>query len=86
MNGKKINCRLRHENLSVNNVFLNIDNEGNTEYTFSFWSSKVDMPGPQRAAQPLSRHIVVAAESVGRSKEHYYRKVPKLVFEISTIF
>ena len=29
--------------------------------TFSFWSNKVDMPGPQRAARPLSRHFAGAS-------------------------
>ena len=28
---------------------------------FSFWHNKVDMPGPQRAARPLSRHFTGAA-------------------------
>ena len=46
----------------VNNVLLNRDKEEDTEYIFSFWSNKVDMPGPQRAAQPLSRHITGAAK------------------------
>ena len=45
----------------VNNVLINRDKEENTEYIFSFWSNKVDIPGPQRAARPLSRHIAGAA-------------------------
>ena len=45
----------------VNNVLLNKNKEESTEYILSFWSNKVDMPGPHRAARPLSRHIAGAA-------------------------
>ena len=38
-------------------VLLDQDKEKNMEYTFYFWSNKVDMPGPQKAARPLSWHI-----------------------------
>ena len=47
--------------MSVYNILLNEDKGENREYMFSFWSKKVDIPGPQRAALPLSRHIAGAA-------------------------
>ena len=53
--------RLRLGIMFVNNVLLNRDKEENMEYIFSFLSNKFDMPGPQRAARPLSRHIAGAA-------------------------
>ena len=63
-----------------NIVLLSGDKEENTEYIFSFWSNKVDIPGPQRATRPLSLHIagehnkaMLYLGEIGRSNEHYYR-------------
>ena len=58
---KSFISRLRREIMLVNIVLINRDKEENTEYIFSFWYIKVDIPGLQRAARPLSRHIAGAA-------------------------
>ena len=69
----------------LNSVLL-IEDKETLMINFSFWSNKVDMPGPERAARPLSWHFAGAAKIAvlyrtdGWSQQETCEVIPKVIF------